>query len=90
MVALETGGRWSEEAANFVEELAHARARDTTPLLRGAAALGWQRRWVRLLSTAAARSFAQSLTRPDGALLDASRDGATPALSDLLSRTDGA
>ena len=86
VVAIETGGRWSDESAEFLEELAYARARAALPALRGATALAWQRRWSRLLSTACARAFAQSLVAPTGLLQTASTDGTAPALSDLLGR----
>ena len=33
VVGLETGGRWSNEAVKFVDNLASARARDAQPLL---------------------------------------------------------
>ena len=85
VVAVETGGRWSHEAADFVEELAFARARDAPARLRHAAALAWQRRWVRLLSTACAVSFAHSLTAPCGDLGSAGLDGDAPQLCELLS-----
>ena len=39
VVALETGGRWSEEALQFVESLAAVRARDAPPALFHSAAL---------------------------------------------------
>ena len=61
VVALETGGRWSEEACNSIEELAFARARGAPPVLRLATALGWQRRWTRMLATSSSVAFAQSL-----------------------------
>ena len=44
VVALETGGRWSEEALQFVESLAAVRARDAPPALFHSAALAWRRR----------------------------------------------
>jgi len=84
VVALETGGRWSAEAAAFVEDLAHARARDTPLSLRSAAALAWQRRWVRLLATASANAFAHSLVAPASEVALAPADGPAPALCDLL------
>ena len=86
VVAVETGGRWSSEAVAFLEDLAHARARDTPPHLRYAAVLAWQRRWSRLLATACASAFATSLVAPAGGLAAGSTDGPAPALSDLLSR----
>ena len=83
VVALETGGRWSEEAADFVRELAFAKARAVSRLLRFSTACAWERRWVRMLSTAAAVAFARSLTAPKGAIGGAAFS-ATPALSHLL------
>ena len=84
VVAIETGGRWADEAADFVGELAYARAREAQPLVRAAAALAWMRRWSRLLGTACARAFAQSLVAPATAATTASHDGSAPPLSVLL------
>ena len=60
VVALETGGRWSEEALQFVESLAAIRARDVPPAMFHSGKLAW-RWWVRLLSVSCARSFPSSL-----------------------------
>ena len=68
----------------FVEQLAHARARDAPAAARWAAALAWRRRWSRLLSVACAGAFAHSLVVPAGDVSSFARDGATPALGDLL------
>jgi len=89
VVALETGGRWSSEAAAFVEDLAYARSRDAPAALRSAVAAAWQRRWVRLLSTACANAFARSLVAPATDLATATCDGAAPSVADLLA-PDGA
>ena len=89
VVALETGGRWSAEAAAFVEDLAYARARDAPTALRAAVAAAWLRRWVRLLSTACANAFARSLVTPSSDLGASSVDGPAPPLADLLA-PDGA
>jgi len=89
VVALETGGRWSAEAAAFVEDLAYARARDAPPALRAAVAAAWLRRWVRLLSTACANAFARSLVTPASDLGASCVDGPAPSLADLLA-SDGA
>ena len=61
VVALEIGGRWSQEAVDFVAGLAAARAREATPLLRRSAFLEWRRRWSRM-AISCARAFATSLT----------------------------
>ena len=85
VVALETGGRWSQEAVTFVQQLAKARARDAPGYLRRSAELAWTRRWTRLLSTAAASAFAASLVEPPAALaaLDVG-GGGPPSLTALL------
>ena len=60
VVAIETGGRWSEEAAEFLWQLAQAKAREAPALLAHAAALAWVRRWTRMLGTTCAVSFTES------------------------------
>ena len=82
VVALETGGRWSAEAVEFVEDLASVKVRDLPVLQRGAARLAWIRRWSRLMSTSCAVSFAQSLVSPSR--FAEVVDGYTPSLADLF------
>ena len=84
VVALETGGRWSSEAIEFVSSLAGSRARDASPPLRGSAFHFWRRRGIRVLSVSCARAFATSLVSsraetPDG------QDGFAPDLVELFS-----
>ena len=86
VAAIETGGRWSDEAALFIEDLACARARDAVFYLRAAAALAWQRRWARLMATSCAAAFARSLIAPAGCVAASSGDGPAPCLCDLLCR----
>ena len=86
VVAVETGGRWSDEASSFLEELSFARARDANSLVRGSAQQAWLRRWTRMLATACARAFATSLVSPATSLAGAGTDGPSPCLSDVLSR----
>ena len=59
VVALETGGRWSAEALQFVESLAQTRARERPPTIARSAFLAWRR--SRMLSVSCARAFATSL-----------------------------
>jgi hypothetical protein len=89
VVAIETGGRWSNEADMFVTDLSHARARDAPPALRVSAALAWHRRCTRLLSIACATSFARSLIAPAEDVAAGIVDGATPMMSELFSRDGG-
>ena len=66
VVAMETGGRWSVEAVQFVRHLARERAkRDPLPLRR-ANELAYFRRWSRLLACATLRAFAASLVAEPG------------------------
>ena len=64
VVGIETGGRWGDEEAEVVRQLACARARDVPCHLARPAELAWERRWTRVLSTICAVSFAASLVEP--------------------------
>ena len=87
VVALETGGRWSEEALQFVESLAAVRARDAPPALFHSAALAWRRQWSRMIAVSVARSFATSLVAlPEALHALGGVDGCAPDLADLLER----
>ena len=50
--------------ADFFWQLAQAKAREAPTLLAHAAALAWVRRWTRMLATACAVSFDESLVHP--------------------------
>ena len=86
MVALETGGRFSEEAYQFLEELAYAKAAEAPPALRKSARLAWQRRWVRLLACTAARACCSSVVAPAGSLGAAIVGGPIPDWHDVAAR----
>ena len=45
VLACEVGGRWSEEARDFVKKLVNCRVQRASPLLRRSTALAWHRRW---------------------------------------------
>ena len=79
VIAVEVGGRWSEEARRFLSQLAKARARGENKLLRKRAEQAWRLRWGSLLACTAARAVAMSLLelpgRPVGLM------GATPSVS---------
>ena len=61
VLALEVGGRWSEEALEFIRLLARAKVRSAPRLLRRSAQMAWTSRWMGLLAVAAHRAFASSL-----------------------------
>ena len=84
VLAIETGGRWSKEAATLIADLASAKAAEAPAFLRGPARASWTRRWSRLLATACAVSFARSLVRPKPAIAGGLQLPQPPALHDLL------
>ena len=63
-LAIENGGRWSDEAADFVWQLAQARAREVPSSMSHSAAIAWERRWTRMLSISCAVAFTASLVDP--------------------------
>ena len=81
VLACETGGRWSEEAHDFLRHLAHARARSEPPEIRAVARRSWFRRWCTALSCCAAQAFAMSLLERRGGL---GADGEVPSTSDVV------
>ena len=82
LVAIETGGRWSDESMSFVAELASARSRDAPVVLQGSSFLAWKRQWTRMLEVSCRRAFATSLVSR-GTALDGV-DGENPDLADLF------
>ena len=83
VLAIEIGGRWSEEAQDFIMQLARAKARTAPVSLQTSVMLSWYRRWSSLIACAAQRAFAISLLE-----LPASQghnlDGHEPFLADVL------
>ena len=61
VVALETGGRWGNEAIQFINDLAAARSREAPPVMRRSAFLAWKKRWSRMIGISCGRVFANSL-----------------------------
>ena len=82
VVAIETGGRWSDESMNFISDLASVRSRDAPQALQRQAFLAWRRRWTRMLAVSCCRAFSSSLISA-GVALDGV-DGITPDLADLF------
>ena len=54
VLAAEVGVRWSDEIAQFLRELAKARADSVPHLLQGRVKAAWLRRWSSLLACSAA------------------------------------
>ena len=87
VVAIETGGRWSDEAVDFIAQLAFAKAREVPAYMHGPAVSAWQRRWTRMLSTVCALSFAASLVEPPAQCETwCWTGGETPHLAELFSQ----
>ena len=84
VLALSTGGRWSTEAIQFIQDLAWARARSVPPYMRASVAFAWQRRWARMLSVSAASAFANALVLPAYRGDTDARDGPMLELSELF------
>ena len=83
VLALEVGGRWSEEAVDFVRLLAKAKARTVPQLLRSAAQAAFIHRWTGILAVAAQRALAATLLELP--VDDAEGvDGEQPVLEDVL------
>ena len=75
VLAVEVGGRWSDQTRGFLSQLARARAREEIPLLRRRAEQAWRLRWGAMFACAAAKAVASSLLN----LLDShGGDGRTP------------
>ena len=80
---------WSDEVAEVVRQLAHARARDVPCHLSRPAEVAWERRWTRMLSAVCGVSFAASLAEPEEQRDLACRmGGGPPTLSDLHAEED--
>ena len=84
VVATETRLWWSEEAVQFVWQLAQAKAREASRFLAHQVALSWERRWSRMLGVACASSFAASLVQRMTRELSCQTGGDLPTTADIL------
>ncbi len=85
VVAIEAGGRFSEETCTFLRDLAQARAESAPGYLRKATARAYERRWGKMLSISVAGALARSIvcTKEELACSPAS-SGREPWLQDVL------
>ena len=81
VLGAEVGGRWSDESAQFVRQLAKAKARGEPPILRSRAQQAWTLSWSSILACSAAKSLALSLLGRRGGF---GADGATPSTSEVI------
>ena len=80
---LEVGGRWDQEALDFLRGLARAKARAQPDWLRASCVQGYLHRWTALAAVAAQSAFAQSLLElPIGGGIRV--DGDCPATHDVV------
>ncbi len=82
VLGLEVGGRWSDEALDFIRRLARAKAREHPPLLRASAQMAYSHRWTGLLAVAAQRALATTLLELP--VDEVGADGELPLLEDVL------
>ena len=67
VLALEVEGRWSCETQAFITQLARAKARNETHLMRRRVEQAWRLRWGSILACAAARAVASTMLELPGA-----------------------
>ena len=89
VLACETGGRWSDQAAAFVTELARAKARSAPAALAESLAFCWHRRWTGMLAVAAQAALAATLLGLEPWTV-AGRDGYEPGLDLVLEGSEPA
>ena len=61
MTAMEIGGRWSEEAWSFLEQLAKVKAKTVPAVLQRSTEYCFLRRWSQIVAVAAQSAFAAML-----------------------------
>ena len=85
VLACEVGGRFSEQATDWVRYLAKEKARKQHPLLKRSVELAWSDRWWALLGVTTQDALAASLLAPTGRQLVLDDNSPPePALADLL------
>ena len=83
VLAIETGGRWSDEAVQVLWQLSQAKAQEVPPFMRFQVSLMWERRWTRMLAVTCAKAFAASMIEPARHVTWCTTGGEAPLLADL-------
>ena len=83
VLAIETGGRWCEEAVQMVSQLSHAKAREVLSFMRFSVSLMLERMWSRMLAFTCA-TFAASLVEPASHVTWCHTGGQAPVFADLF------
>ena len=86
---MEVGGRWEEDAYNFLVKLALAKGQEASRAMRGAATNSWLRRWASLLSKPGMDSLACTLVHGTAESSDL-WNGPAPPLGAVLCSTPAA
>jgi len=88
VLGCEVGGRWNDEALDFVRRLVRHRAAQAPPLLRQCVASAYTRRWWTLLGVAVQDALAATiLGLPAGPLAGGTAAAAPPFDADVLADT---
>ena len=74
VLALETGGKFSSETVDFLQQLGEAKALTVPSFLRTSAAVAFQCRWTQMLAVSAAASYAESLISAEDSIASAGQD----------------
>ena len=83
VAGMEVGGRWGQEAVDFLKALAENKANEALVQLRGSTYAAWLRRWKQKLAVAGMRAFVETLLH-DTAWTAEIGEGDTPTLGQLL------
>ena len=84
----EVGGRWNDQARDFLRTLTRLRGCRAPAAVRCSVASGWARRWWGLLSVAVQVAVAETALGPTAAGLQPAGFGAVPALEAVLALAD--
>ena len=84
VVAIESGGRWSHEAFDFIWQFAGAKAVEAQSHVTQQVAFAWERRRTGMMSTPCAMAFAASLVEPLERDSPCQTVGETPSLAEVL------
>ena len=86
VLGCEVYGRWCDEAVSLFKELAAAKAREASPVLRAAAKAAWLNRWWAMASIGVQRAVAEAQLCEGGADLPPTPSiSSGPTLTDVVS-----
>ena len=90
VLAIEVGGRFSQETGEFLKHLAMARSQTTPKFLQASSVAAFERRWIRMLAVSAASAHAASVLLEKAELeADGPVVGRQPWLQNLIAECGG-